>query len=396
MHTLLRFTHHAAALAVAATVVACGGSDDAMGPGRTAGGAAGSAGAMTGGSGGDVGAAGAGGLSGGAGAAGAAGTDGSAGTGAGGSAGAAGTGADGGVGGQAGAAGAGGQPDGGTSLSDPAVPGPYSVVWMDASVPAAAVGSTVATTCFHPDNDDGPYPLVTLAPGFQLPPSQYHVSAGHLASFGFVVCVAGYNASLFSPNHLDNAKEVLAVVDWALDPSGPLASHADPNWVGAAGHSLGGRLSVLAASLDDRIDAVFGMDPVDADSPDASDLLPLPIPTGFLGELLDAQGGFQPCAPAADNFETFYAQASGPSFKVELSGANHMSFLDDPSSCGLICSFCQSPTLEHEKAIALTRSYLAAFFLRHLAGEAGYDTYLTGVIAQERYVQTGVARIESK
>jgi hypothetical protein len=73
-----------------------------------------------------------------------------------------------------------------------------------------------------------------------------------------------------------------------------------------------------------------------------------------------------------------------------------MSFLDDPGSCGLVCSFCKPASLDHDQVISLTRSYLAAFFLRHLGNEAGYDTYLTGAIAEQRYEQTGVAIIDAK
>lgn len=291
---------------------------------------------------------------------------------------------------------AGSPPDGGEEVHDPSLPGPFTVTQTTATVPAPAVGSQVATTCFWPEAPDGPYPLVALAPGFQLPTDQFRGSASHLASFGFVVCLVSYNASLFEKKHTDNAREVLAVVDWALDPSGPLGGAADAERVGAAGHSLGGRLSVLAASFDDRIRAVFAMDPKDSPDPDASELLPLPIPTGFLGELTDAQGGLQPCAPAADNFQTFYARAASPSFQVELLGANHMSFLDSPETCGLPCTFCKPATLDHDTAISLTRSYLAAFFLRYLYGETGYDAYLTGTIADERYVAPGIALIESK
>ena len=46
--------------------------------------------------------------------------------------------------------------------------------------------------------------------------------------------------------------------------------------------------------------------------PLCSDMLPTDIPLGFVGETLDGMGGFMPCAPAADNFLTFYAKASGP------------------------------------------------------------------------------------
>jgi len=332
-----------------------------------------------------------------AGSAGASGSGGTAGADAGGDSGSTdgGAGETGGDAGSGGLAGSGGADAGVQPVADPALVGPMAVVAVNASVPAPAVGTTVDVSCFLPDSTGGPFPLVTIAPGFQLPASQYVGSAAHLASFGFVACVAAYNASLFSPNHLNNAKEVLAVVDWALAPTGPLAGKADPLRVGAAGHSLGGRLSVLAASLDDRIGAVFAMDPVDADDPDASSLS-LPIPTGFLGELTDSQGGFQPCAPADRNFETFYTSAASPSFKVEVLGANHMSFLDDPDSCGLVCSFCKPASLDHDQVISLTRSYLAAFFLRHLGNDAAYDAYLTGAIAEQRYEQTGVAIIDAK
>lgn len=367
---------------LAATMVACGGSDDSS----LESGSAGSGGEEV-----DSG-------------------------GTGGGAGSAGTAGGGGVGGEAGSPPSGGSggsgseqdagvdapaPDAGADVApqpvpDPALAGSFEVVSLSENVTVPATNSTVSTVCFHPADGTSTYPLVTLAPGFQLPGSQFHGSAAHLASFGFVVCVPQYNAALFNPDHVKNAKEVLGVVDWATSSSSPLGGRVDATRIGAAGHSLGGRLSVLAASMDDRIDAVLGIDPVDSDDPDATELLPLPIPTGFLGETLDTVGSFQACAPAQHNFETFFARAGSPSFKVEVNGANHMSFLDDPSTCGLVCSFCQPPTRDHQVVLGLTRSYLAAFFLRHLEGETAYDEYLVGAVADERYVQTGIAGIVTK
>jgi len=310
-------------------------------------------------------------------------------------------GASGGGAGQAGAGGTSGS--GGATLNDPAQPGPFTLTSVDATVDVPAVGTSFATRCFLPDTEPGPFPLITFAHGFQLPASQYYVSAQHLAGFGFVVCVPEYPAGLFNPNHANNAKELLGVIDWALGASSPIAAKIDPQRIGATGHSLGGKLSIIAASQDNRIKAVFGIDPIDSskncnptDCPDATDLLPLPIPTGFVGETIDAQASFQACAPADSNFETFFAGASSPTFKVHIDGANHMSFLDDPASCGLPCSFCNAPTRDHDEVVSLLHAYLAAFFLRHLDGEAGYDDYLTGATAQQRYVQTGVATIELK
>jgi len=118
------------------------------------------------------------------------------------------------------------------------------------------------------------------------------------------------------------------------------------------GHSLGGKAALLAATMDPRVRATITLDPVDtsgfgcdpAECPDVSAMMPLDIPTAFLGETTDAAGGFQPCAPAADNSQTFYAGTTAPSLEVTVVGANHMSFLDDAASCGFTCSLCNEAT----------------------------------------------------
>jgi hypothetical protein len=122
----------------------------------------------------------------------------------------------------------------------------------------------------------------------------------------------------------------------------------------------------------------------------------LHIPTGFLGETTDASGGFQPCAPAAENYTTFYAGTNSPSLAVTVIGANHMSFLDDAAGCGFTCNLCNTATLANNVVNSMGHAYVAAFYERYLRGNAGYDTYLTGADAQSRYVATGQATIQSK
>lgn len=166
---------------------------------------------------------------------------------------------------------------------------------------------------------------------------------------------------------------------------------------------MGGKLALLAATMDDRVQAVITLDPVDGsmncspqDCPDVSDLMPLDIPTGFLGETLDASGGFMSCAPAADNYTTFYAGTTSPSLMVTVIGANHMSFLDDVASCGFTCSFCNPATLDNATVNALSKAFTVAFYRRYLSQELGYEAYLTGAEAEARYVTPGLATIESK
>ena len=141
----------------------------------------------------------------------------------------------------------------------------------------------------------------------------------------------------------------------------------------------------------------FSMNCAAADCPDMSAMMPnLHIPTGFVGETTDASGGFQPCAPAADNYATFYAGANSPSLSVTVKGANHMSFLDNVATCGFTCSFCNMASAPNAQVNALSKAYVVAFYERYLRGLVGYDTYLTGADAQARYVATGQAEIVSK
>jgi hypothetical protein len=294
---------------------------------------------------------------------------------------------------------------GAMAVLDPSQTGPYQTATIDDSV---TVGDhEVPIHCVHPTSgpEDGPYPVVVIGHGFQLPATQYHKYVEHLASFGYVALTADYPTDFFGPDNPGNAADMLAGLDWA---AAALPGEANTALAGMTGHSLGGKVSLLAATMDPRVKASIVLDPVDGGGGpggdcqppgcvDVSALMPgLAIPTGFLGETTDSMGGFQPCAPAAENYATFYAGATSPSFAVTIEGANHMSFLDDVASCGFTCNFCNMATLDNAAVNAMSRAYVVAFYERHLRGNTGYDTYLTGDEAQELYVQPGTATIESK
>ncbi|MCC6665413.1 MAG: hypothetical protein IT375_16790 [Polyangiaceae bacterium] len=364
---MLRFTR---AFAFGWIVLGCGGSTDT----EAAGGTGGSAGAASGGS---------------------------AGTAAGGSGGSA-------TGGAAGAptGGAAGTPSGGASsggaggggpVADPSKPGTNGGTPFDGTASVAATKHQVPMHCVLPvGSSSATAPVILIGHGFQLPAKQYNGYADRLASHGFIACTVDFPAG-FSPNHAGNAQDMVGALDWVLVQSAsggsPLQGKVDINQIGVMGHSLGGKVSVLAAKTDARFKAVLGLDPVDAATgctdktlcPDASDSLPLPIPTAFLGETLDATGSFQACAPAADNYQTFFAKAGAPSVEVTLNGANHMSFIDDLASCGLTCNFCQKATLPSADALDIARAYSVAFFARHLRGQTGYDAWLTGDLAKQKW-----------
>lgn len=288
---------------------------------------------------------------------------------------------------------------------DPAQKGPYQTMTVDDS--ATSGDHEVPIHAVYPVSgpEAGPYPVVVIGHGFQLPATQYYKYVEHLASFGYVALTADFPTAFLGTDNPGNAADMIAGLDWA---EANLAGTANTDLSGMTGHSLGGKIALLAATMDARVKASITLDPVDGGGGPGGGCQPptcvdvsalmgqLDIPTGFLGETTDAMGGFQPCAPAAENFLTFYANTNSPSFAVTIKGANHMSFLDDVASCGFTCNFCNMASLDNAAVNGMARAYVVAFYERHLRNNAGYDTYLTGAKAQELYVQPGTATIESK
>jgi pimeloyl-ACP methyl ester carboxylesterase len=300
-------------------------------------------------------------------------------------------------------------------ILDPDKDGPYEYKEIDDTITSPS-GNQVPIHCAYPTAgpDAGPYPVVVVAHGLQLTPDLYDGYIKRLATFGYVALTADFPANAFGGevNNTKNAQDLIAALDWADQESkaagSPLEGKADANLAGMTGHSLGGKLALLAALQDARVKASITLDPVDGGGgpgggcaePQCVDvsakMMALKIPTGFLGETLDETGQFgQACAPKDQNYTTFFAPAPSPSFAVTVTGAGHMSFIDNPD-CGFACFACKTASADHAKVIGLARAYVVAFYERHLRGVAGYDTYLTGAEAKLRYVDSGLASIESK
>lgn len=293
--------------------------------------------------------------------------------------------------------------------ADPNLDGPYPIAEFDTTYKVPATGSSMPIHCAYPTGGPsaGPYPVVVVAHGFQLAANLYTSYVKRLATFGYVALTADFPVSLFSPDNTANAKELVGALDWAAQEP-KLAGKADVNNAGMTGHSLGGKLAFLATSMDPRVKASITLDPVDGGGGfggcnpptcvDVSALMQnLTIPTAVLGETLDSTaGGFgQACAPAAENYATFYAGAKSPSIEVTINGAAHMSFLDNPN-CGFACNACKTETAPAGSVNALSRAYVVAFYERYLRGDAAYDTYLTGAEAKARYIDTGAITLKSK
>jgi len=294
---------------------------------------------------------------------------------------------------------------------DPSSPGPYTFAELDDTI-ATVTGSpdtSLAVHCAYPKTGPaaGPYPVVVVAHGFDLPPSEYYGYLQRLASFGYVALTVDFPSSFASPSDPANAADLLAGLDWAK-ANATVGAISNTMRSGMTGHSEGGKDALYAATLDPRVKASIVLDPVDAAGGMActapacvtvATLLPsLHIPTGFLGETTDSTGGLggMPCAPAAESFVTFYAMTNSPSFAVTVTNADHMAFLDDVSTCGFVCSVCTAGTATNATVSGIGHAYVAAFYERYLRGNLAYESYLTGADAKARYVMTNEATITSK
>ncbi len=219
---------------------------------------------------------------------------------------------------------------------------------------------------------------VVFAPGFQLDAAFYETWLTHLASWGFDVLALDLEGGPLTVNHVAMSLDMSAAID-----------HAGPDATGlpvvVAGHSLGGKVAFMTAFADDRAAAVLALDPVNganpitgysANLPDIvpDQVAPLTVPIALFGETTDAMvpGFGQACAPAAQNFQTFFdAATSSPLvYAWTVTGANHMDFLSDPEDCGFACGLCNDSTADVPAVQLALRERAAAFVLSAVAAIA--------------------------
>lgn len=265
-------------------------------------------------------------------------------------------------------------------MPDPNLVGPYTVSTRAVSVPTdlGAVSVQLAVP-----SGAGPWPWVLLLPGFQLGPTNYAGTAQRLASHGFLVASPelpfGSFLGFYSHTQLADASE--DVIDALRVGSEPLVDDA----LLLAGHSLGGKLALMLASRGVAHQGVFAIDPVDAGDPSVvpQRMAQLTQPLVLLGETTNGSGGLfgQNCAPLAENFQAAYEAASVPVAELDLLGANHMSFLDNPN-CGLTCSACPAGTDDPATTLAITRRAFVAFAQHTLGGHPEARAWLVGAGVQ--------------
>ncbi|MEV7616617.1 alpha/beta hydrolase [Streptomyces sp. NPDC089799] len=234
----------------------------------------------------------------------------------------------------------------------------------------------------------GRRPLVVLSPGFGLSRYTLTALAEDLASRGYVVASVDHayeSYGIATPDgrvlgcvactevfegRADGGKVTAARagdVSFLLDRltgRHPVWKHAgiiDRKRIGMAGHSIGGAAAATAMLGDARVRAGVNMDGAFHDK----------LPAGGLGGrpflMLGADDGHLPGGEDTTWDPAWRTLGSGEKRWLTVAGADHGSFCDAPVIFGHF-GLPGQPPIPVERAVQLTRTYVAAFFDRHLRG----------------------------
>lgn len=251
--------------------------------------------------------------------------------------------------------------------------GPWPVGEMTLSLVDGERNRRVEVLLLYPQSGE-PAPLVLFSPGFLFTGPAYRSWGEVLASHGLATALVSYAYSLINPDHRALAFDLLFLVRTLPPEVARRGVPLDPTRVALVGHSLGGKLSVLAAA-EAAVQAVVGLDPVDGGPPGVTDPRRFPSAVALMGAikapalLLGAEYGERvrlgmPCAPPAGNFRKFFEAAPGPALEVLQRGAGHLDYLDNPN-CSFLCDVCW-PGEDPAATRAEAQRYVLLFLRGHL------------------------------
>lgn len=253
-------------------------------------------------------------------------------------------------------------------------PGPFSTSSMEFRLVDSARNRRVEIILVSP-RGEGPFPFVLFSPGFLLSGSAYRSTGEILASHGIAVALLTYDVSLFSADHRVLAGDLRFVLAALPAAAAERGVGLDPERIGLVGHSLGGKLSFLAAAEEPLVRAVVGLDPVDGGAPSIDDPVRFPRATDRMEEipvpklLIGAERGGEarfgmPCAPRDANYARLFEQTADTVWEITQIGAGHMDYLDNPD-CGFACAVCV-PGANPGQVRAAAQTYLVLFFRAYL------------------------------
>jgi predicted dienelactone hydrolase len=203
-----------------------------------------------------------------------------------------------------------------------------------------------------------------------------------LASYGIIV-IARNDPGPFTRTQVLVEDLVYLATTWLpaanADVDSPFFGRVDLTRIGVAGHSRGGKATLLAAEggLMGHVLAYFGVDTIDATFIDdgvyaQTEVANVGIPTLFL--VASREGG---CSPAHSNGEVIYDLATTPSILLTAIDADHTDFAMPCVGCILACG-ARTGTADPATVRDYTARYLMAFFARELLGDDTVGPALEG------------------
>jgi dienelactone hydrolase len=236
-----------------------------------------------------------------------------------------------------------------------------------------------------PDKAQAPYPLLDFTHGHLFyPPYSYYVSYGdQYASWGYVVSMPNFQAydGLLTSNHGEMANSTLDLISAMAkknsSTTGYLEGMVNVNDTALTGHSLGGKISVLAEEYEEalhltNVKAVETLAMANANSPSTFPQLgtitvPIQVQTGTLDAV---------AYPSQNSQVVYNGVVTPPKQFVNITGGNHYHYADADPSFGELGD--NTSTITRAQQLTLGAKYATAFFNYYLKGEVQYYTYLYG------------------
>ncbi|WP_416875516.1 alpha/beta hydrolase family protein [Kitasatospora sp. SC0581] len=255
------------------------------------------------------------------------------------------------------------------------------------TIPTEAVSGTRTWAESGARPQGGHYPLVVLSPGFTMPRATLSSLAEDLTSRGYVVALVDHtyeNTGTTFPDgrtlpcevcgtlrtqeawealDASRAKDVSFVIDQLTDRPHPAWRYArliDRDRIAMAGHSAGGAATVPALLTDDRLRAGVDLD-------GTMDYL---VPeSGIKGKPYLMIGHPLPGGGEDESWLRSWPRLDGWKRWLTVDGTDHGSFTDFPLFFdGLGLPKGPDTTIGSQRAVALTRQYVGAFFDLQLKG----------------------------
>ena len=234
---------------------------------------------------------------------------------------------------------------------------------------AQAIADTVTNSHVQAPPRPGRHPLVLLSPGLGAPRYTMTTLAEELASHGYFVAAIDHAyesvGTLFPGNRmlpciacaatdlrplvLNRAKDASFVVDQL---TARFPTLIDPGRIGMAGHSIGGASALAAMEADPRIKAGVNLD--GAFHVDAPNGMTRPFLMLGTDDTVHRPGG------SDQTWDQVWSQLDGWKRWLTVSDAVHESFTDAPTLLAQL-GLPLSP-LPADRAVAITRNYVTAFF----------------------------------